>query len=193
MAENMDGRERVNRISDFGEFAQDRSGIAIDEQRPIAAPPDTLDQSFDVGLKPDSRRMVEDQRPGIGLHEGSTAGRNHLSRPVDQSRDHATFAITKMFLAEPFENLRDRKPCCGFYFCIGIDEGDVQSIGKATAHGRFPDTHHADENDGELRRMSWTCLRDGRRGHSGGLYIGGVIRAKSSATVFCQRLSNETS
>lgn len=116
MAEDVDGGECVNRISNLGQFAKDSFWITVEKQGPVAAPPDTLDQSFDIGLKPDGRCIVEDQRPCFGLHERAATGRYHLSRTVDKPRDHASFAIAKMILAEALENLGHRQPCCGFDF-----------------------------------------------------------------------------
>ncbi|GBR43874.1 hypothetical protein AA106556_0242 [Neokomagataea tanensis NBRC 106556] len=58
-----------------------------------------------------------------------------------------------------FKNFCDATACGTFNLGISIDKATAEKLSEAAANGRFPNTHHADQNDGAL----WNAVHRGSR------------------------------
>ena len=52
----------IDRVADRRQFAQHLAGVAVPEQRAVAAAADAFDQRRDIGVEPDAKAVLQDQR-----------------------------------------------------------------------------------------------------------------------------------
>ena len=163
----------IDRVPHRGELAKEGKGVLAGEQRPVAPPRHPFGQGLDVGLEPDRDAALEDQRPGLGVHERAAAGRDHLRLAVDQPAKHAPLAVAEAGFAEAVEYLLYLVIGGALDLLVRIDEGKAEPPCQAPPDRRLAHAHQPDEDDrrsGDVR--AWKRVGHGGRGYTGGRVVG---------------------
>ena len=94
-----------------------------------------------------------DARPGLRIHEGAAAGRQHMHGIVEQPQDHPPLALAEALLAMALEDLGDGAAGRRLDLLVGIDEAKLQPLRQALADAGLAHAHQPDEDDG-LRQFA---------------------------------------
>ena len=134
-------------------FASVARGIALRQERPVAAPAGSPEQRVEVGAQPD--RAAPARAPGRRV-SGSMNAPPPSARtcfwPLEQARDHLTLLLAKRRLPDLGEDVGDGRAGGRLDRRIGVLERPSQGPRQTLADGGLAGAHHADQHDRAIER-----------------------------------------
>ncbi len=141
----------VDRVAAFDQFRQHGARIAGHQQGPVVAPRHPGHQHVEIGAQPHRNAAPGDRRPCHRVHESAAAGRQHMRRLGQQTRDDAPLAVAEYRLAAVAEYLFDGLAGGSFDLDIRIEERQVETRRQTAADFGLAGAHQSDQHDRPAR------------------------------------------
>lgn len=137
----------VQRVPSRREVTKQGKGLLAPEQWPMVAAGHPFRQCFKIGIEPDGKAALEDERPSLVVDERAAAGRDHFGRSLDQACDNPPLSIAETRLSKAIEYLGNLMVCRPFDLVVRIHKVEAQPPGEPPSHRALAGAHQPDEDN----------------------------------------------